>query len=838
LREAEEPLNLLLVDDRIENLVAYEAVLSSPSYNLVRAQSGREALEKVSQMSFAVILLDIQMPGMDGFETAQRIRESQQGRDVLIVFVTALDRDPKYIERGYKLGAVDYVFKPIDPVALRAKVKLFADLHRRKEQARASETRFRMMVQGVKDYAIFMLSPEGNVETWNEGAHRLKGYDASEIIGQHFSRFYEQKDLDADKPGLELGEAARTGRFEDDGWRLRKDGGRFWANVIISAIRDERGKLVGFSKVTRDLTERKRNEEALRKAHDELEARVAERTSELMRKDAFLGRVVEASRDCIKVLDLDGRLTFMNAAGAQAFELRDAREVLGLSWLSFYHDEHLASAQAALEAAKAGQVGRFVGYCATPSGTPKWWDVVLSGVVGPDGRIEKLLCVSRDVTEQKLAEQRAAFLTEVSALLSSSLDYRATLHGLARLACASMADWCTVTLVGEEGAKERVAIAHRDPSKVELIGDLARYYPPDWSEEEGGIGGVIRSGKAMLMERVPDEALAKAAKDERHLAIMRELGCLSCVVVPIALREKTFGAIAFVSAQADRIYGKGDVALAEEIARRAAVAIDNALLYETAQKAIAARDEFLSIASHELKTPITSLKLQLQITRRNTKPELNIVPPADKLARTLDVSALQVERLATLVDDLLDVSKIQAGKLSFSFEAVDVAALAHEMVERYGEHLRTAGCEATVDAPAPVVVWADRFRLEQVMLNLLSNAAKYGRSRPVVLSVKQEGAHAMISCRDNGMGIAVDKLSRVFERFERAIDSSNISGLGLGLYITREIVHAHHGQIRVESELGKGSCFFVELPLGGPAAERAGTGTDEGRTTGLAESLA
>jgi len=271
---------ILLVDDRRANLDALEAVLDSREYELVCVTSGRDALDQLERREFALVLLDLQMPSMDGLETARNMRERalKLGRRVPIIFVTAIDTDRARILRAYKVGAVDFMHKPLEVEVLQAKVAVFADLYRsrrlaedatsalKRERREAEEEsrRFRLLVESVKDYAIFILDPNGIVATWNPGAERIKGYRASEIIGKHFSVFYPPQEATTGKCEAELDIATREGRFEEEGWRIRKDGSRFWANVTITALREpEGGEVVGFAKVTRDLTERVMNEKAL-----------------------------------------------------------------------------------------------------------------------------------------------------------------------------------------------------------------------------------------------------------------------------------------------------------------------------------------------------------------------------------------------------------------------------------------------------------------------------------------------------------------------------------------------------------------------------------------------
>ena len=231
------------------------------------------------------------------------------------------------------------------------------------------------------------------------------------------------------------------------------------------------------------------------------------------------------------------------------------------------------------------------------------------------------------------------------------------------------------------------------------------------------------------------------------------------------------------------------------------------------EESLRARDEFLSIASHELKTPVTSLKMQLQMTRRGVKVDEGIAPPPAKLAKTLDLSVRQVDRLSALIEDLLDVSRVESGKMTYNFEAVEISALVDEVIERFFEQLQAAKCKLKINLSEKVTITCDRFRVEQVVTNLITNAMKYGAGSLVEVTVSALESGAVISVTDSGMGIAKEKQAQIFDRFERAISHKNISGLGLGLYISKQIVDAHGGYIELKSELGKGSTFTVELPI-------------------------
>ncbi len=368
------------------------------------------------------------------------------------------------------------------------------------------------MVSAVKDYAIFMLDPQGMVASWNEGAKRFKGYEAHEIIGKHFSQFYSKEDIDRKHPEYELKMALEEGRYEEEGWRIRKDGTRFWANVVITRVNDKKGNLLGFSKVTRDLSEKKANAEQLRLAYENLEKRIQLRTKDL-------------------------------------------------------------------------------------------------------------------------------------------------------------------------------------------------------------------------------------------------------------------------------------------------------------EAALKSRDEFLSIASHELKTPLTSLKLQLQLSQKRIEREPDTSPIKKDLSRSLHVGVRQVNSLTALVDDLLDVSRIQTGVLEFHKEDFNLTELMEEILYRFQEELKMANCIVHTKLEPEVIGKWDKSRIEQVIVNLISNAIKYAPGTEIQVCVRKENQFAVIEVADQGPGIEASKILSIFERFTRVSSSKNVGGLGLGLFITKRIVELHDGTIKVETSPGHGAKFIACLPL-------------------------
>lgn len=391
-------------------------------------------------------------------------------------------------------------------------MRTVAKANENSHEMKLSDELFRLMVNSVKDYAIFMLDTNGNVASWNEGAKRFKGYEAGEIIGKHFSTFYTRPDIERNHPENELKLATRDGRYEEEGWRVRKDGSTFWANVVITRLDDQKGKHIGFVKVTRDLTERKNADENLRMAYQNLERRVQERTVDL-------------------------------------------------------------------------------------------------------------------------------------------------------------------------------------------------------------------------------------------------------------------------------------------------------------ENALKSRDEFLSIASHELKTPLTSLRLQLQLSNKKIERNHTDAPIFKELSRSLDIGVRQVTSLTHLVNDLLDISRIQTGNFALTSSSLNLSELVDEIAQRFKEQIEQSRNTIELHLDPDITGSWDKFRLEQVLINLISNAIKYAPRSKIEIKTHKKDDRAVLEVCDHGPGIEPAKVEKIFNRFERGNHDSTISGLGLGLFITKKIVEHHRGNISVDSPPGKGARFIIELPL-------------------------
>jgi predicted ATPase/signal transduction histidine kinase len=426
--------------------------------------------------------------------------------------------------------------------------------------------------------------------------------------------------------------------------------------------------------------------------------------------------------------------------------------------------------------------------------------------------LEKARYVQREQAGRAAAEQtgaRWALLAQAGELLSESLDYHAVLARLARLAVQSIADWCVVNLV-EDGQIQPLAAAHADAAKEPLLAQLRERYPAGWGSPQIS-ARVIETAEPILQPVITDEVLRDHVVDDEHHRILVELGVRSGMMVPLVAHGLVLGTISLCSGRPERRYSETDLALVLELARRAALAIENSQLYQKAQQSIAMRDDFLTVASHELNTPIAALLLNVQAF---TTGPANALGP-EELRQIATMMERQVQRLTRLVSDLLDVSRMERG-LALDIDDVELGAVAQAVVARFEPELLRARCKVRIQgggARSPVCGRWDHRRIEQVIVNLLTNAVRFGRGAPIEIAIAQSGDTARLSVTDHGIGIEPAQSRRIFERFARAVSISHYGGLGLGLFICRRIVEAHGGSITVESKPGKGATFVLALPL-------------------------
>jgi PAS domain S-box-containing protein len=790
--------NILLVDDRPENLLALEAILEPLEQKLLYARSGEEALRQLLQHDVAVILLDVQMPLLDGFETAELIKQRERTRQIPIIFGTAISKEEEHVFRGYSAGAVDYIFKPFNPDVLRSKVAVFIELFEKTEQLR-------------------------------QQAELLKEQELAEL--------------------------------------------------------------------------RRESEERYR----------------------FLA---EAQPDQIWTALPNGELDYVNQRVLDYFDSPFSERVAA-GWLDVIHPDDLPRTlkawQQALDTGASYENELRLRRAADDS--YRWHLTRAIAMRDRDGEVVKWFGSNTDIDDRRSAEEAQGFLVEAGATLGSSLDYRTTLAALAKMAVPRIADWVRVDIV-EDGKLRTLAVEHVDKRKIELALELGRRYPEDPDAAQGP-PLVLRTGQSELMTEISEERLSELTVDDLHLELVRELGVQSYMGVPLIARERTLGVISFVAAESGRHYGPNDLALAEELARRASTAIENAQLYREAEERAQAarvletvadgvflvdgqgvvrlwnraaeaitklaradvvgrslgdevlpgwrdlavsvpvagapgpatattfpveldgeerwlsisgvgfdegtvyafrdlteeraleqiRQDLVSTVSHELRTPLAAIYGSALTLARE---DLELEETMHK--KLLEVIVEESTRLADIVNDLLLASQLDADRLEIHAEPCDAQALAASVLDAARTHLPT-GMRVTLDPgqeDVPYVV-ADEGQLRQVLTNLIDNAVKYSPDGgDVRVRLEAAGKYVRFTVADEGLGIPPAEQGRIFEKFYRLDPdmTGGIGGTGLGLYISRELVRRVHGRIWVEANAARGSVFHVEIP----AASQASTG--------------
>ena len=567
---ADERVIILIVDDRADKLLAHEVLLEELDQNLVKATSGKEALRCLLKQEFAVILLDVNMPGMDGFETASLIRQRARSETTPIIFISAVNDTENHVSRGYSLGAVDYILTPVVPEILRAKIMVFVDLFKKTEQIK----------------------------------------------------------------------------------------------------------------------------------------RQAEEREEFIR------------------------------------------------------------AQAARREAEARQ-------------------------------------------------ERLAFLADASNVLAGSLEYQETFQNLARLVVPRLADFCIVDIADENGQLRQVAVAHDNAKEEGKLQQLQDHYPETLAAKHGGTR-VFQTGKSEMCCDVTDEILQDMFEDERDRALIRDLRPTSYFAVPLRARDRVLGAITMVNTTAERRCGPDELSLAEELAQRAALALDNAGLYKAAQearreaeRANLAKDRFLAMLSHELRTPLTPVLTSLLGLEHETDVPESMRPALEMIRRNVELEA-------RLIDDLLDLTRISKGKVQLSLERVDAHALLRNALEICQAEIDQKHLALALDLAAErVQLEADPARLQQIFWNLIKNAVKFTPEggRLTIRTRNDDEANFRIEVADTGVGIDAESLPKIFKAFEQG-ERAKSGGLGLGLAISKALVETHNGRLSAESPgRDEGATFTAVLPL-------------------------
>ncbi len=757
------------------------------------------------------------------------------------------------------------------PSAVDISQRTFAEEGREKlmRQVEAERARLETMLSQMPVGVIIAEAPSGRIIQGNSQAERIWGH--SLVTSEDIDQYAEWQGFHPDgRPyqGQEwpLARSIATGEIvtNEETIFVRGDGSRGVMLVSSAPIRDSAGQITAGVVSFQDITDIK-NAEAERErllAREQAARRQAERTAELMARlhaltsalsqaltPAEVGSVVVG--EAMKAMGAVGGVMLSMTEDGQALEVQQvvgyAPEVVA-QWrridldLPFPLTDAVRTREVVIVESPVALLARYPRLASRSTGGSAWIAVPLLadhrvlGVIGvsfPTPRVfddddQRFLIALGQQCAQALerarlyeaeraarvaaeaAQQRLRVLAEASVLVETALDYKERLQRTARLVVPRMADWCGVDLLREDGTLERVALAHSDRAQEAAAWEMWHRYPKE-SKARFSALRVATTGQSILVESVPDEVLSPN-DDSALLHALARLGPRSYMIVPLTARGEIFGTLVMVYSASGRQYSGDDLAVAETLGRRAGMAIENARLYEQAQQAIRVRDEFLSVASHELKTPLTSMLIHVQMLLRYARDERLVTLPPERVVRMLETNERQVKRLSSLIADLLDASQIGSGRLELDREETDLAEVVASVVERYASEAADRGSDIHVSANAPVVGQWDPHRLDQVVTNLLTNAIKYGAGKTIQIMVVESDGDALLTVRDQGIGIAAEQLPRIFDRFERAVSARTYGGIGLGLYITRQIVEAHGGSIDVASATGEGTTFTVVLP--------------------------
>jgi PAS domain S-box-containing protein len=437
------------------------------------------------------------------------------------------------------------------------------------------------------------------------------------------------------------------------------------------------------------------------------------------------------------------------------------------------------------------------------------WSLVQATPVVRDGRIAFVINVFHDITDLKRTESRLRLLAEAGAALADTVEFETTLGNLAERVVPILADWCVVDVSDESGLR-RVAVAHPDPAKRALAEDLERRYPPD--PDHSGTAEVMRSGTTLIIPDITDEMLQAAARDAGHLDGLRRLGLASIAVVPLKARQATLGVLTLARAAGREPFSPDDRPFLEDLARRASVAVDSSRLLRAANEAIRLRDDFVAMASHDMRTPLGTILGNVQLARRwLARPDADA---RERIDGFMESAERTTGKLARLVEELMDATMLRAGNPlpvdETAFDLVELAGATAAEQQRLTDRHRLA-IEGATSLPGR---W-DRRRIERVLDNVLDNAIKYspgGGDVTIRLGTRDEMAE--ISVTDEGIGIPSDELTAIFDPYHRASNASGLRGIGLGLGGSRDVVRRLGGDITVESVEGAGSTFTIRLPLG------------------------
>jgi PAS domain S-box-containing protein len=657
------------------------------------------------------------------------------------------------------------------------------------EQLRESEERFRLTIDEAP-IGMALVALDGRFVRVNRALCEIVGYRPAELTSLTFQAITHPDDLDKDVALSQRLSSNEIPRYQLEKRYIRKDGTIVEIMLSGSILRGRDGAPLYYIAQIEDITERKRLERNLRLS------------------EAKSSGILSISADAVISIDENQNITLFNEGAEKIFGY-SKEEVIGASLdlliperLRAIHREHVARFTTGQQAAR-----RMGQRDTTIRGLRK------NGEEFPaDAAISKLdvggnpimTVALRDITDQKRIESEQRFLADVGAVLTSTIDYEDTLRNVAQLAVRDLADFCIVDVMDGERERKRLRVMSRDPTKADVC-DLFMQIKLD-PNHASLVAPVLRNKQTAVYSHLSPEDFGAFAEEAARA--FRAADLKSVIAAPLLAKGSLVGVITLISSSRSRAYGPPDVRLAEELAQRAALSIQNARLFAEAQRAIKTREEVLAIVSHDLKNPLSTIQLLVDLIRGSETIDLHEVHEfAGRVQRS-------VNQMDSLINDLLDFAKIQSGTFSVETSPDTLYDVFMPVIDGIRTQADARQQRLEVDLPSSLPdVSMDAKRIAQVISNLVRNAIKFTPQEGVIrISACQQDQQIVVSVTDTGPGIPEEYLPRIFDRFWQAPNAQH-KGSGLGLSIAKGIVEAHGGTIWAESQLGKGSSFFFKLPL-------------------------
>ncbi|WP_424494644.1 PAS domain S-box protein [Salinimicrobium sp. GXAS 041] len=633
------------------------------------------------------------------------------------------------------------------------------------------------------DDAIISKNLNGIITSWNHGAERIFGYSECEALGQHITLLIPKNRLGEEK---DIISNIRNGKRVDhiDTIRIDKSGREIPISVSVSPIKDAHGKIVGASKVARDITDRLNVEE----------------------KQAMLSAIVESSDDAIVSKNLEGIIMSWNRGAEQIFGYSE-EEAIGRSITMLIPEERLMEEDVILGRIRSGsKIDHFETIRRHKSGKEIPVSITVSPIKDRRGNIIGASKVARDISAQVESQiamesyiKNLETLNTIGKSISEHLDVKGILQRVTD---------ATTTLTGAAYGAFYYNNVDDNGDSFELF-TLAGL-PPETIANMKKLGQTEVIRRTLVDKQVIrlSDITKTSSPDENNIydgTPKESSGMRSYLAVPVVSKSgAVIGGLVYEHPDQGMFTEEHEL-MVVNIAAQAAVSLDNSRLFEQVKSLSDKKDEFIALASHELKTPLTTIKGYLQVLAKTEKEKMS--------ALFLKKSLYQVDKLNTLVEDLLNMSRIEAGRLDFSLEVFDLKEMLQEIIETFRYSTKTHKIVETLGGTTAYIE-GDKQRIEQAILNFLTNAIKYSpKADAIYVNLEVVGNNVTVRVRDKGIGLTEEQKNQLFTRFYRAENTQGISGLGLGLYLTKQIIDRHNGVIEVSSEYGKGSEFYFTLPM-------------------------